>query len=51
MLFYREIWEFFDDKTNFGYYLRSPYFPADMVTYTEEILDKKLHFLYSVRSS
>ena len=26
----------------------NPHFPADMVTFTEESLNGKLHFLYSV---
>ena len=28
----------------------NPQFPADLVTFTEEILDRKLHFLCSVNS-
>ena len=28
----------------------NPQFPADLVTFTEEILNGKLHFLYSVSS-
>ena len=30
--------------------LTNPHFPADLVTFTEEILNRKLHFLYSVYS-
>ena len=29
----------------------NPQFPADLVTFTEEILNEKLHFLYSDLSS